>query len=170
LNPDLVGSSEGGSNLILVRRSFADGVLDQRELELRRRPERRTMAFARLSCGLCIANLHASTIPRLAEDELRRAAEAAAGWAGDRPLIFGGDFNVRPQASPVFEELAERFELVQPTAPDAIDHLLVRRLAIVDAPAAWAPEDRELPCQGLQLRLSDHAPVEAMFRTAAASS
>ena len=42
---------------------IAGGLLDRRELVLRRRPERRTMAFARLGSGLCVANLHASTSP-----------------------------------------------------------------------------------------------------------
>jgi endonuclease/exonuclease/phosphatase family metal-dependent hydrolase len=170
-NTDLLGSSEGGSNLTMVRESAAEGgLLDQRDLVLRRRPERRTMAFARLRSGVCIANLHASTIPRLAEPELRLAAQTALDWAGDQPLILGGDFNVRPSGSDVYEELAQRFGLTAPTAPDAIDHLLVRRLQIVDPPSAWAPEDRELPWQGLRLRLSDHAPVEARFRTGGPSA
>lgn len=170
-NPDLLGSWEGGSNLTLVREPAADGgLLDRRDLVLRRRPERRTMAFARLRCGVCIANLHASTTARLAEPELRLAAQTAVDWAGDDPLILGGDFNLRPSGSNVFQELAQRFELTAPTAPDSIDHLLVRRLAIVDPPTPWAPEDRELPCQDLRLRLSDHAPVAAWFRTAAAGS
>jgi endonuclease/exonuclease/phosphatase family metal-dependent hydrolase len=170
-NPDLLGAWEGGSNLTLVREpAAAGGLLDQRELVLRRQPERRTMAFARLRSGVCIANLHASTVARLAEPELRLAAQTAVDWAGDEPLILGGDFNLRSRHSPVFGELAQLFELVAPTAPDSIDHLLVRRLAIVDPPTPWAPEDRELPCRGLRLRLSDHTPVEARFRTADASS
>ena len=72
-NPDLLGSWEGGSNLTLVRRVGADGLLDRRELVLRRLPERRTMAFARLDSGLCVANLHASTRPPLAAAEVRHA-------------------------------------------------------------------------------------------------
>jgi hypothetical protein len=76
----------------------------------------------------------------------------------------GGDFNVRPERTLLFEELAERFELRAPTAQDSIDHLLARRLAIADPPSAWAPDERELPYEGLRLRLSDHAPVAATFR------
>ena len=163
-NPDLLGSWEGGSNLILVRGSAA-GLVDRRELVLRRRPERRTMAFARLRSGLCVSNLHASTSPARAEADVRHAAEAAVAWAGDSPLILGGDFNVRPIHTRVFAELAERFGLGAPTAPDSIDHLLGRRLEIVDPPAAWPPEAREVPWERLRLRLSDHAPVEALFAT-----
>ena len=162
-NPDLLGSWEGGSNLTLFRGLGADGLLDRRELVLRRLPERRTMAFARLDSGLCVANLHASTSPRLAAAEVRRAAEAAVAWAGESPLILGGDFNLRPGQTPLFEELATRFGLGAPTGPDSIDHILVRGLEIVDRPTAWPPEARELPSEGLRLRLSDHAPVEARF-------
>ena len=160
-NPDLLGSWEGGSNLTLFRGVGADGLLDRRELVLRRLPERRTMAFARLDSGLCVANLHASKSPRLAAAEVRRAAEAAVSWAGESPLILGGDFNLRPGQTPLFEELATRLGLGAPTGPDSIDHILVRGLEIVDRPTAWPPEARELPSEGLRLRLSDHSPVEA---------
>jgi endonuclease/exonuclease/phosphatase family metal-dependent hydrolase len=164
-NPDLLGSWEGGSNLTLVRASMGEGGLaDQRELVLRRRPERRTMAFARLDSGLCVANLHASTSPRLAEADVRHAVEAAVVWAGNSPLILAGDFNLRPNQTSLFEELAERFGLSAPTSPTSIDHLLARGLEIADPPTAWPPEARELPREGLRLRLSDHAPVEARFR------
>jgi endonuclease/exonuclease/phosphatase family metal-dependent hydrolase len=164
-NPDLLGAWEGGSNLTLVRGPEGEsGLLDQRDLVLSHRPERRMMAFARLRSGVCVANLHASTIPELAEAELRHAARTAIGWAGDSPLILGGDFNLQPSRSRLFAELAERFDLSAPTGPDSIDHLLARRLAIVDPPTPWAPRDRELRYDGLRLRLSDHAPVEARFR------
>jgi endonuclease/exonuclease/phosphatase (EEP) superfamily protein YafD len=163
-NPDLLGSWEGGSNLTLVRGPEAGGVLDHRDLVLRRLPERRTMAFARLRSGLCVANLHASTTPPLADADVRHAVEAAIAWADDSPLILGGDLNLRPSQTLLFEELEERFGLRAPTGPDSIDHLLARRLEIVDPPTTWPPEARELPCEGLRLRLSDHAPVEARFR------
>jgi endonuclease/exonuclease/phosphatase family metal-dependent hydrolase len=163
-NPDLLGSWEGGSNLILVRGSLRRRESEQWDLVLRRRPERRTMAFARLHPGLCVANLHASTKPLLAERDVRRAAEAATESAGEYPLILGGDFNLRPIETPIFDELAERFGLRAPTAPDSIDHLLTRGLEVVDPPASWPPEAREVSADGLALRLSDHAPVGARFR------
>ena len=47
----------------------------------------------------------------LAEEEVRLAAETASGWATDAPLIFGGDFNLRSDRSPLFDELGERFRL-----------------------------------------------------------
>ena len=162
-NPDLLGSWEGGSNLTLVRGLGVDGLLDQRDLVLRRLPERRTMAFARLDSGLCVANLHASTRPLLAAADVRHAVETAVAWAGESPLILGGDFNLRPDQTRLFGDLARRFGLSAPTGPESIDHILSRGLEIVDPPGAWPPEARELPCEGLRLRLSDHAPVEARF-------
>jgi endonuclease/exonuclease/phosphatase family metal-dependent hydrolase len=165
-NPDLMGSWEGGSNLTLIRSPLRDrGVAERRELVLRRLPERRTMCFIRLDAGLCVANLHASTGERRAEQDVRRAAETAVEWADDSPLLVGGDFNLRPEQTRVFDELRERYGLATATAPEWIDHLLVRDLETADPPTAWPPEDRELRMEGALLRLSDHAPVTARFRT-----
>jgi endonuclease/exonuclease/phosphatase family metal-dependent hydrolase len=162
LNPDLIGSEEGGSNTTLVRSS---AIAERRMLVIRPygRPERRVMAFTRLASGPCVANLHASTSPDLAVPELRRAASAATEWAADAPLVLGGDLNVRPQRTPgIFDEL-ERAGFSGPTAPDAIDHLLGRGITPIDPPRAWPAPERELPHEGLRLRLSDHAPVVATF-------
>jgi endonuclease/exonuclease/phosphatase family metal-dependent hydrolase len=169
LNPDLIASNEGGSNLTLVRTGGAlGGIAERRELAIHEgRPERRAMALTRTVAGLCVANLHASTDVVLASTDVLRAAEAAAKWAGDAPLLFGGDLNLRPGKSPkVFEELAKRFGLRGATAPDAIDHLLSRGLRAVAAPTAWPPRKREVgDSDGLAIRLSDHAPVAASFTT-----
>jgi len=170
-----------------------EATVERRELEIHRgRPERRTMAFTRIAAGggsgrggaatgrgggvgrstageveLCVANLHASANdPALATADVLRAAETARSWAGEAPLIFGGDLNLRPQRSPAaFAELRERFGLAAPTGPGAIDHLLVRGLETVEPPRRWPAQKRELPEDGLALRLSDHAPVEARFAT-----
>lgn len=164
-NPDLMGSWEGGSNLTLVR-AGAGAVAERRELVLRPGPlpERRVMAFTRLTSGLCAANLHASGADRLAEEELRTAAAQALAWSGGEPVIFGGDLNLRPSSSSLYDELRERFDLSAPTAPDAIDHLLARGLDIAESPRRLAPERTELvEPDGLRLRLSDHRPVVARF-------
>ena len=145
LNPDLIASGEGGSNLTLVRtRSGAlyppygdkahrnGGIVERREMAIHTgQPERRAMAFTRAPpSGLCIANLHATNDgPTLAAADVLRAAEAATGWAGDSPLLFGGDLNLRPAEDPgVFEELRRRFDLAGATGPRAIDHLLAAGL------------------------------------------
>jgi endonuclease/exonuclease/phosphatase family metal-dependent hydrolase len=172
LNPDLIASGEGGSNLTLLRNSFRcdlDGhsphkthrnaVVERRELAIHTgRPERRAMAFTRTASGLCIANLHATNDrPELATTDVLLAAKAAVEWAGDSPLLFGGDLNLRPVKDPgVFEELEGRFGLAGTTGPRAIDHLLSRGLNVVAPPTPWPVERREL-------RLSDHTPVQASF-------
>jgi endonuclease/exonuclease/phosphatase family metal-dependent hydrolase len=190
VNPDLIASGEGGSNLTLVRGSFVansatkephagvdrGGIVERRAMAIHEgQPERRAMAFTRIGIPgegggtdrpqLCVANLHATNDrPELGADDVRRAAEAATAWAGDAPLLFGGDLNLRPAETPAaFDELRERFSLAAPTAPDAIDHLLVRGLEIVEPPRLWPPEQRELREDGRALRLSDHSPVEATF-------
>ena len=161
--PDLIGSAEGGSNTILAR-GVAGGISEHRTFTLRWvRPERRTMAFARLGCGLCVTSLHASTSPRLAEPELIRAADRAVEWSGGSPLVLGGDFNVRPAESDVFALLAERHGLLGSTAPDAIDHLLTVGVELLEGPRSWPPGQRELEQDGLALTLSDHAPSKRCF-------
>ena len=166
-NPDLLASSDGGSNQILVR---APGrVLARRRLTLAYRPEQRRMHWARLELPegqVCVANLHASAgLPDRAATEVVSAAEHAIAWSDGIPLVFGGDLNLRPRRNPEpFDELRERLGLAAPTAPDAIDHLLVRGLEVLERPRRLEPERRELTePDGLRLRLSDHAPVSAAF-------
>jgi hypothetical protein len=168
LNPDLIASGEGGSNLTLIRpRGSLGGIVERREMEIAGRPERRAMAFTRTASGLCVANLHATNDrPELATEDVLGAAAAASEWAGAAPLLFGGDLNLRPAESPaVFAELSERFGLAAPTGPRAIDHLLAHRLEAIESPRPWPAERREVHHDGLALRLSDHAPVEARFST-----
>jgi endonuclease/exonuclease/phosphatase family metal-dependent hydrolase len=162
-NPDLIASSEGGSNQLLVR-----GRIEAvRRLTLTRRPERRRMLCARLALPqgrLCVANLHASAgLPQKAAVEVEMAAERAVEWAEGDPLVLGGDFNLRPRRQPEpFARLRERFGLAPPTDPAAIDHLLVRDAKVIEPPRRLPPEQRELAeADGRRLRLSDHAPVVA---------
>jgi endonuclease/exonuclease/phosphatase family metal-dependent hydrolase len=167
-NPDLMASGEGGSNLILVRvPGKLGGIAERRDVAIHEgEPERRAMGFAATASGVCIANLHATNDwPELAVEDVLRAAQTASEWAAGRPLIFGGDLNLRPAKNPrIFERLREEFELDGPvTAFDAIDHVFCRGLEVLDAPAKWPPEKRELPLEGRALRLSDHAPVQARF-------
>lgn len=170
LNPDLIASSEGGSNQILARDPLT--IVQHRRLTLARRPEQRRMHWARIAFGdgsrLCVANLHASAgLPGRASLEVTRAAKAALAWSGDDPLVFGGDLNLRPSRDPAtFNALRDNLGLGDPTAPGAIDHLLVRGLAVQSNPRRLAPERRELTePDGLRIRLSDHPPVAATFVT-----
>ncbi len=188
LNPDLIASGEGGSNLTLVRQpnprrgslgthdvpkeprgeSSVGGIVERRELAIHEgKPERRAMAFTRTASGLCIANLHATNdFPELAAEDVLLAARTAVEWAGERPLLLGGDLNLRPAENPdVFEQLRERFGLAPPTAPRTIDHLLARGMRVVQPPTPWPPERREARQGERAVRLSDHTPVEARFST-----
>ncbi len=160
LNPDLIASWDGGSNLTLVRR---EAIRERRDVVLTRRPERRAMALTRLGSGLCVANLHASTSENDPEADIRLAADAALEFAGGAPLVLGGDFNLRPAATSLFDELAERHGLRAPTAPDVIDHLLVRGLEVIEPPRRRPPEVREVREDDRAIRLSDHAILEATF-------
>ena len=125
------------------------------------------MALTRTASGVCLANLHATNdLPPLAVADVLLAARAAVEFAGEAPLLFGGDLNLRPSENPeAFEALRERFALTGSTRADAIDHLLVRNLGVVEAATAWPAERRELPERKLRLRLSDHAPLQARFQT-----
>jgi endonuclease/exonuclease/phosphatase family metal-dependent hydrolase len=175
--PDLLGAWEGGSNVILARppwrivpgstRSMLLSSLAERGLS-----ERRRMIFVRLRGAaeeeICVANLHASAgIPPYAEREVRRAAAAAVEWARGAPLVFGGDFNLRPRTSKVFAELERDLGLSGVTDPAAIDHVLSRGFEVVGPVARWPNERRELEVSSRlgrrRIRLSDHAPLEAVL-------
>ena len=129
------------------------------------------MAFTRLAGGLCVANLHASTALGLAEIDVLHASSTAHRWAAGAPLIFGGDLNLRPVSSPgVFDRLEDRYGLSGATADGAIDHILSRGTDTISPPRQWPAERRETPdptarepARALPVRLSDHAPVEAVF-------
>jgi endonuclease/exonuclease/phosphatase family metal-dependent hydrolase len=173
-NPDIMGSWEGGSNLTLVRFPWriAEGAsVLLNPLRERRLRERRRLALTRLVDGrreLCVGNLHLSAgVPKQAAREARRAAEITFEWARGVPVVLGGDFNVRPGSTGVFDDLCEGVALCGMTNPDGLDHILVSGLDTIEPPAGWEPERRELDVlTGLErrrLRLSDHAPVEARF-------
>jgi endonuclease/exonuclease/phosphatase family metal-dependent hydrolase len=155
--------------MVLVRSPGAIEAVERVTLTLR--PERRTMLMTRVRLPggdqLAAVSMHLS-VPETGRSagEVVRAAELAVRFAGDLPLLLGGDLNLRAAEVPgAFEELRRRFGLAGPTAPRAIDHLLVRGLDVVSAPAARAPAQRELrQPDGLALRLSDHAPVMAALR------
>jgi endonuclease/exonuclease/phosphatase family metal-dependent hydrolase len=167
-NPDLIASWEGGSNQLLVRAPLR--IAEHRTMTLTRRPERRRMHWVRLEraggAPLCVANLHATAgRPAQAADEVLAAAATAVAWSGDAPLVLGGDLNLRPAGEPeVFAALEQRFGLREPTAPDAIDHLLARDLQVASPSRRLADERRELDVPGgLRLRLSDHRLIAAEF-------
>jgi endonuclease/exonuclease/phosphatase family metal-dependent hydrolase len=90
--PDLIKSGGGGANAILVR---GDTVAEHRWRRLCVWPERRWVHAVRLRrAEVWVANLHGGGPIR----DAVRAAECALRWAGERPVILGGDFNIRDLA------------------------------------------------------------------------
>ena len=170
-NPDLIASGEGGSNLILVRvPGRLGGIAERREMAIHEgEPERRAMGFVRTASGICVANLHATNDwPKLAAEDLVKAARAALEWAAGSPLVFGGDLNLRPgktaagvraAAGRVRPGAVDRTATRSTTSSAAVSRCSSRR-------RRWPPEQRELPLEGRALRLSDHAPVQARFLAA----
>ena len=165
--PDLIKSGEGGSNQVLFRPPWS--AVARRSLTLARWRERRRMMWVRLrdpdGASLCVANLHASAHnPARAAREVERAADAALEWSGDRPLLFGGDFNVRPVEQPWIFERLESLGFSGPTGPKLIDHLLVRGMRVAEEPHQLPAERREVAAgTAPRVRLSDHAVVVATF-------
>jgi endonuclease/exonuclease/phosphatase family metal-dependent hydrolase len=140
--PDVMKSSGGGANAILVR---GEAILEHRVRTLRWWPERRVVQAVRLARGWWVANLHAQAhAERRAEDDLAIAAAAVRGWAGAAPIVLGGDLNLR---APVVAGFA-------PVAGHSVDHVLVRDLE--------AAGPGRLLERG---RLSDHAPLLVELRS-----
>jgi endonuclease/exonuclease/phosphatase family metal-dependent hydrolase len=92
--PDLIKSNGGGCNAILVR---GDTIVEHRTRRLTIWPERRWVHGVRLAgAGVWAANLHATVHnPAGAARDARQATATARAWAGERPVILGGDFNLR---------------------------------------------------------------------------
>jgi endonuclease/exonuclease/phosphatase family metal-dependent hydrolase len=90
-NPDILKSNGGGANAIVVR----GRILEHRAARLRRTPEARWVHGVRLADGW-VVNVHSHNRPqeRALADTLQ-AIEAARAWAGDGPLVFGGDVNLK---------------------------------------------------------------------------
>ncbi len=136
--PDLIKSNGGGSNAILVR-AGAGAIAGHRSVRLRWWPERRVCHAVALADGSWWANLHAQVhSAERAQADIDRAAAAALAWAGDAPVLLGGDFNVRRPAADGFAALGGR----------SVDQLLGHGLRAGGEPRS--------PDRGT---LSDHAPV-----------
>lgn len=129
-HPDLIKSNGGGSNAILVHGLTIEAHRVQR---LAGFPERRWMHAVRAG-GVWIANLHIA----VSVHQAQRAGRTALAWAGDLPIVLGGDFNLR----------SVRLDGFEWAGGSHVDHVLVHGLR----PAG--------ECEVLDRgRLSDHAPV-----------
>jgi endonuclease/exonuclease/phosphatase family metal-dependent hydrolase len=135
-HPDLMRSSGGSANAILVRGAR---ITEHRRLTLRYRPERRVCHAVALEHGPWCANLHAQVhCEARAQADIARAAAVTLGWAHGGPVLLGGDLNVRRPIAPGFALLGGH----------GVDHLLGHRMCAAGAV--------QLPERG---RLSDHAAV-----------
>ncbi len=130
--PDAIKSSGGSANAILVR---GDAIVEHRSRRLCISPERRWLHAVRLhNAGTWVANVHAGGPIR----DAHRAADTALRWAGEMPLVLGGDFNIRRLTLDGFACAAGH----------EVDYVFVRDLR-ADGAAAVLDSGR----------LSDHAPV-----------
>jgi endonuclease/exonuclease/phosphatase family metal-dependent hydrolase len=178
--PELLKSNGGGCNAILSRSPIAEHSM----LRLRRWPERRVAQLARLQDGTCVVNVHASTRPARAVQELERLWPCALDWARTGRLILGGDLNLRTPRSPRPPASAgasrpgaesgvasERGGLIVHVARSGVDHVYAKGLLPIeqDGAAAGAPArpSREVVLDGRRVELSDHEPLLARLRTQA---
>jgi endonuclease/exonuclease/phosphatase family metal-dependent hydrolase len=91
--PDLIKSNGGGCNAILVRGRTRP--TDHRFAVLRTHPERRVVHGVRVR-DAWIANVHAQVwSEERAQLDAATAAAHVLEWAGDAPVVLGGDFNTR---------------------------------------------------------------------------
>jgi endonuclease/exonuclease/phosphatase family metal-dependent hydrolase len=133
--PELLKAHGGGCNAILVR---GLGIADAHAEVLCRQPERRVVHAVRDDDGRWFANLHASTHPPSARRDVAAAQTAAERWAGDSPLVLGGDFNVTRIVLPGLAH----------AGASHVDHVFARGLSPVG------------DCEQLERgQLSDHAPL-----------
>ena len=97
--PDAMKSGGGSANAILVR---GEAIAARARRRLRLWPERRVVHGVRLApSGVWVANLHAQVHSEArARADLECAAQAVVRWAGDSPVVLGGDLNVRAPAIP----------------------------------------------------------------------
>jgi endonuclease/exonuclease/phosphatase family metal-dependent hydrolase len=136
--PELLKANGGGCNAILVR--GLGGVRVHARRRLRVWPERRVLHAVRVGDGSWFANVHASTHPPRARQDVALAAATTLRWAGGAPLVFGGDCNV--VRAPQLPGLAH-------VGASHVDHLFARGLAHEQTRAETLERGG----------LSDHAPL-----------
>jgi len=139
--PELLKANGGGCNALLVR--GLGGIRAQARRRMCVWPERRVLHAVQVADGRWFANAHASTHPPRARRELALARACVLAWAGDAPLVFGGDLNLRDPRLPGFAHVGR----------SDVDHVFTRGLAHAHAHA-------ETPARA---GLSDHAPLLVTF-------
>jgi endonuclease/exonuclease/phosphatase family metal-dependent hydrolase len=140
--PDVVKSQGGGANAILARR---DRIVAHREQRLCRTPERRVVHGVSLGCGVWVVNLHATAHDeQAARRDTTAAMTAARHWAGEEPLVLGGDINLLEPDWPGWVKVAG----------NDVDHVFLTG-------ALERCAEAEVLDRGV---LSDHAPLAVDIR------
>lgn len=139
--PELTRANGGGCNALLVR--GLGGVRAHARARLCVWPERRVVHAVRVDDGLWFANVHCSTHPPRARRDLADACARAVRWAGDEPLVFGGDLNVRDA----------RLDGLEHAGASHVDHIFARGIACAHTRAETLDRGP----------LSDHAPLLVTF-------
>ena len=127
-NPDLIASNGGGCNATLVRGEIAE----HRDVELARRPERRTALGVRVG-DVWVWNTHLTTDPK---EQTRAELRRLLGFGG----IAGGDFNLRepgiPTARHHVDHIAGGTDAEVLDAGTLSDHRPLRAFVAARSPAA----------------------------------
>ena len=134
---------------------------DRRELLLRRRPERRKVDFARPGPG-ALRRQPARQRPRPARRGRHPPRRRGRGRLGRRRPADPGR---RPQPAPDATAASTPSSpsgsaSSAPPPPRRSTTCWPAASRSSSPPRAWPPEAREVPFDGLAIRLSDHAPVE----------
>jgi endonuclease/exonuclease/phosphatase family metal-dependent hydrolase len=145
--PDSIKSNGGGCNAILARATIHEHIA----IRLRILPERRVAQLARLRDGTCLVNFHGSAHQALAEAELERLWKLTLAWAGDAPLILGGDLNLRSPRAPD--------NSIAHIAHHSVDHLFARGLEPFTE--TYLLDRRVMLDKDHRVELSDHVPLMA---------
>jgi endonuclease/exonuclease/phosphatase family metal-dependent hydrolase len=143
--PDIVKSSGGGCNAILVR---GHTIVAHRSKRISYVPERRALHAVGLNDGIWICNLHLQgTHPRHFTKpnyvaETARAGSYGMRWAGqEAPIVLGGDFNIPAPVLAGYEQIPGH---------RGVDQLFVRNLKF------------SVKAEALERgTLSDHRPIRA---------
>jgi len=167
--PDLVRTQvEGQASALLYGRDLV--LVSARRVQInprrRFRGEPRVAQLVRLrhrrtGRELALANVHADSGEN--QQQLERAGYVLERFARGAPMLLGVELNATVR-SPAMRSLRARgWEQADATGPRVIDHLLVRGMEVVEAPAPWPPERRDLVLPaGVTVRLSDHDPVDTV--------
>ena len=167
-NPDLLASFDGGSNQMLVRAPGTGARAAPPDARPPARAAAHALGAARASRGQACAR-RTCTPPRACPSVPRprwcgRPSTRSPGRTATRSSSAATSTCARRATRSPSRSSASACSSPRRPPRDAIDHLLVRGLEVVERPRRLAPERRELTePDGLRIRLSDHAPVSGAF-------